>query len=243
MSVTDRLEPPPLLRLSAVTIRYDAVLAVDGVDLEVPVDGAVALLGANGAGKTSLLTAVSGLTSYEGTIELDGVSLRGQPADRIARGGIAHVPEGRRLFPNLSVHENLQVARSARGGRPTRHDPGDVYELFPPLVPLRRRQAWSLSGGEQQMVAIGRALCAAPCLLLLDEPTLGLAPVIVDVLYEALQQLRGDVSILLVEQATDLALAICDDVYVLHNGSIAMHGPAAEVAESDDLMRTYLDGA
>lgn len=233
----------PVLRARGLTVRYGSVTAVDGVDLEIPHLGAVALLGANGAGKTSLLTAVSGLTPHEGTIELEGRSVSNASAERIARMGVAHVPEGRRLFPNLTVHENLQVARSGRGKRSSAHDPDAVYELFAALVPLRKRQAWSLSGGEQQMVAIGRALCAAPRILLLDEPTLGLAPVVVDLLYGALQQLRGEVALLVVEQATELALAICDEAYVLHTGRIALRGTAAEVAARDDLMTTYLDGA
>lgn len=233
----------PVLALRDVTVRYGAVLAVDGVTLTVPDRGAVALLGANGAGKTSLLTAISGLTDFDGTIELDGAPLGRIKPEDIARRGVAHVPEGRRLFPNLTVHENLQVSRSARGGRTPRFGPDDIYELFPPLVPLRRRRAWSLSGGEQQMVAIGRALGAAPRILVLDEPTLGLAPVIVDVLYDALQALRGEVAVLLIEQATELALALCDEAYVLRNGRVALQAPSAELRERDDLMAAYLGGA
>lgn len=231
------------LAIRSLRVRYGSVLAVDGVDVEVPALGAVALLGANGAGKTSILTAISGLTTYEGEILVEGRSVAGIRPERIARRGVAHVPEGRRLFPNLTVHENLQVSRAGRGGRSSTYEPDAVYELFPALAPLRGRQAWSLSGGEQQMVAIGRALCAAPKVLLLDEPTLGLAPVVVDLLYAALQRLRGEVAILLVEQATDLALAICDEAYVVHGGRIALHGTTAELAERDDLLTTYLDGA
>jgi len=233
----------PVLAVEALTVRYGTVTAVDGIDLAVPDRGAVALLGVNGAGKTSLLTAVSGLTAHEGTVRLDGSPLGRRSPQQIARDGVAHVPEGRRLFPNLTVHENLQVSKSARGGRPTAHRPDDVYDLFPALVPLRRRRAWSLSGGEQQMVAIGRALCAAPRVLLLDEPTLGLAPVVVDLLYDALEALRGEVAILLVEQATDLALALCDEAYVLRTGHVVLHGPAAELRARDDLMAAYVADA
>ncbi len=233
----------PALSVRGLRVRYGAVVAVDGVDFEVPQLGAVALLGANGAGKTSTLDAISGLVAFDGQIELAGRALASLRPERIARLGVAHVPEGRRLFPNLTVHENLQVSRTGRGGRTSTYEPDMVYELFPALGPLRRRHAWSLSGGEQQMVAIGRALCAAPSVLLLDEPTLGLAPVVVDLLYEALRRLRGEVAMVLVEQATDLALAICDHAYVVHGGHIAIDATAAELAQRGDLLSTYLDGA
>ncbi len=234
--------PPTRLILSVkgLSVRYGTVLAVDGVDIDLPENGAVALLGVNGAGKSSLLSAISGLTPYDGEVVLDGSSINKRSAQHIARMGIAHVPEGRRLFPNLTVHENLQVSKPAVGGRSATYSPDDIYSLFPPLVPLRRRHAWSLSGGEQQMVAIGRALCASPRVLLLDEPTLGLAPVVVDALYDALVGLRGELAILLVEQATDLALSICDDAYVLRTGRVVLHGPASELRDRSDLMETFV---
>ena len=236
----DAPEGSAILSITGLTVRYGNVVAVDGVDLDVPAHGAVALLGVNGAGKTSLLRAVSGLVDHEGDVALDGVPLGRASAQRIARSGVAHVPEGRRLFPNLSVHENLQVSAAARGGRGRSFEPDDAYTLFPALVPLRTRRAWSLSGGEQQMVAIGRALCASPRVLLLDEPTLGLAPIVVDSLYGALEALKREVPILLVEQATDLALAICDDAYIMRNGRIALHAPSVELRESGDLLATFL---
>ena len=234
---------PPVLHIAGLTVRYGSITAVDDVDLTVPRLGAVALLGANGAGKTSLLDAVSGLAPHTGLIEIEGRSLAGRSPERIARLGIAHVPEGRRLFPNLTVHENLQVAQKGRNRRTSAHDPDTIYEVFPALVRLRKRRAWSLSGGEQQMVAVGRALCAAPRILLLDEPTLGLAPVVVDLLYDALQRLRGEVAMLLVEQATDLALAVCDEAYVLTTGRLTLHATAARLTERSDLLATYLGGA
>lgn len=233
-------ERTPVLQTVGLTVRYGNVLAVADVDLTVPADGAVALLGVNGAGKTSLLTAISGLTPYSGEVRLDGELISGRSAQRIARAGVAHVPEGRRLFPNLNVHENLQVSRPAVAGRPRKFTPDDIYELFPALVPLRRRQAWSLSGGEQQMVAIGRALCASPRVLLLDEPTLGLAPVVVDILYDTLTRLKREVPILLVEQATDLALTVCDEAYLMRTGRIAQRAATAELRTRDDLLATFV---
>ena len=230
----------PVLAVTGLTVRYGNVLAVDNVDLVVPDNGAVALLGVNGAGKTSMLTAISGLTPHQGEVVLDGQALSGRSAQRIARAGIAHVPEGRRLFPNLNVHENLQVSKAAVAGRAKKFVPDDIYELFPALKPLRKRQAWSLSGGEQQMVAIGRALCSSPRILLLDEPTLGLAPVVVDILYDTLTRLKSEVSILLVEQATDLALTICDEGYIMRNGRIALQASTDELRGRDDLMATFV---
>lgn len=235
MSATDSV-----LRLRSVTVRHGPVTAVDGIDLDVADRGAVALLGLNGAGKSSLLTAISGLVPHEGEIHLDGAPIDRMTPQAIARAGVAHVPEGRRLFPNLTVHENLQVSKTARGGRPPRFVPSDIYDLFPALAPLRRRRSWSLSGGEQQMVAIGRALCGSPRALLLDEPTLGLAPVVVDLLYDALTALRGEVAMLLVEQTTDLALELCEDAYVLRTGRVVLHAPAEELRERDDLMSAYV---
>lgn len=237
MSGPDR---SPILELRSVTVRYGTVTAVDSVDLTVPNDGAVALLGVNGAGKTSLLAAISGLTPHEGEVLLDGQPLTGHSAQRIARAGIAHVPEGRRLFPNLTVHENLQISRAACGGRERSFDPDAVYELFPALGALRKRRSWSLSGGEQQMVAIGRALCAAPRVLLLDEPTLGLAPLVVDVLYDALDRLKAEIPMLLVEQTTDLALSICDEAYVMRTGRIVLRESTADLRQRTDLMRTFV---
>lgn len=244
-SADETARPPgePVLELKGVTVRYGPVTAVDDVDLLVPDRGSVALLGLNGAGKSSMLAAISGLVPHDGAILLDGAPLGRHSPQSIARSGVAHVPEGRRLFPNLTVHENLQVSRTARGGRPSRFEPADIYDLFPALVPLRRRRAWSLSGGEQQMVAIGRALCGSPRVLLLDEPTLGLAPVVVDLLYDALTALRGEIALLLVEQATDLALELCEDAYVLRTGRVVLHRPTEALRERDDLMRSYVADA
>lgn len=231
-----------ILVVEDLTVRYGTVLAVDSLSLSVATAGAVALLGANGAGKTSSLAAISRLVPSEGRVMVDGNDVTRSSPQAVARRGVAHVPEGRRLFPNLSVHENLQVARSGCAGREPAFDPDAVYELFGALTPLRKRQAWSLSGGEQQMVAIGRALCAAPRILLLDEPTLGLAPVVVDALYDALQVVRRTVALVMVEQATDLALAICDEAYVMHAGRCVLHETTDGLGSGEDLLASYLDG-
>jgi branched-chain amino acid transport system ATP-binding protein len=229
-----------VLQVTDLVVRYGPVDAVAGVTLEVGDGEAVALLGPNGAGKTSTLAAISRLVPSTGTVELDGRRLDKLRVEAIARLGLCHVPEGRRVFPNLTVHENLQVATSARAGRAPLFGLDDVYDLFPPLVPLRGRAGWALSGGEQQMVAIGRALVAAPRMLLLDEPSLGLAPIVVDAVFAALSQVRDRVPILLVEQNTDLALELCDRAYVLAEGRVALSGSATDLRGEQALVDSYL---
>jgi branched-chain amino acid transport system ATP-binding protein len=229
-----------VLRLERLTVRYGPVQAVTELDLEVHPGEAVALLGANGAGKTSTLAAISRLVPAEGEVWFDGRPLRPRGADRVARAGLIHVPEGRRVFPNLTVQENLQVATAARGGRAGRARLDEVYELFPALTRLRDRAGWALSGGEQQMVAIGRALMGAPAMLLLDEPSLGLAPVVVDAVFDALARIRKRVPLLLVEQNTELALSLCDRAYVLRSGRLAVSGPSAELRDRPELVASYL---
>ncbi len=151
--------------------------------------------------------------------------------------------EGRQIFPNLTVEENLAVARTARAGRPPRFELDDVFSLFPPLADLRHRGGWALSGGEQQMLAIGRALMASPRLLLLDEPSLGLAPLVVDTVFSAIGQVKAEVPILLVEQNTTKALTLCDRAYVMAQGEIVLSGTAAELADRQALMDAYLGQA
>jgi branched-chain amino acid transport system ATP-binding protein len=221
-------------------VSYGQVEAVHGIDLEVGAGEAVSMLGANGAGKSSTLRALSRLIRSGGQIVFDGVDRRRASADGLARAGLVHVPEGRRLFASLTTEENLLVGRSARAGRPPLFDLDDIYDLFPPLAGLRRRSAWALSGGEQQMAAIGRALLAAPRLLLLDEPSLGLAPVMVDAVYTVLARIRSQVSIFVVEQNASLALDLCDRAYVLATGRIVMSGPASDFADRAELLASYL---
>jgi branched-chain amino acid transport system ATP-binding protein len=229
-----------VLEVTELGVRYGAVEAVSGLTLEVAGGEAVALLGPNGAGKTSTLAAISRLVPCTGTVTFDGQRVERMRVESIARLGLCHVPEGRRVFPSLTVHENLQVATSARAGRESRFSIDDVYELFPPLKPLRTRAGWALSGGEQQMVAIGRALVAAPRMLLLDEPSLGLAPIVVDAVFDALRQVRAQVPVLLVEQNTDLALDLCDRAYVLAEGRVVLSGPSTELQGDQALIDSYL---
>jgi branched-chain amino acid transport system ATP-binding protein len=229
-----------MLEVRGLRVAYGPVLAVGGVDLDVSAGEAVALLGPNGAGKTSALAAVTRSVRSEGTVRFEGVDLGGWTPERVARAGLILVPEGRHVFPNLTVLENLQVATSARAGRPPVVGFDEVFDLFPPLVPLRRRAGWALSGGEQQMVAIGRALLGAPRLLLLDEPSLGLAPVVSAAVFDALAEVRDRVALLLVEQNTALALSLCDRAYVLAEGEVVLAGDRSELSDRGALIDSYL---
>jgi branched-chain amino acid transport system ATP-binding protein len=230
----------PLLRASGLTVSYGLVAAVNTIDIEIGPNEVVALLGANGAGKTSTLRALSGLVKSSGAITFNGTSISRKQADAIARLGLVHVPEGRRLFATLTAEENLLVGKTGVAGRDAVFQLDDVYDLFPPLRGMRKRRGWALSGGEQQMVAIGRGLLAAPRLLLLDEPSLGLAPIVVTAVYEALAQIRHRVALLLVEQNAHLALGLCDRAYVLAAGEVAMAGPASALADREQLLASYL---
>lgn len=229
-----------MLEVRGLRVTYGTTVAVDGIDLDVAAGEIVALLGPNGAGKTSTLRAISRVVASEGTARFDGRSLRGRSPDTVARLGLVQVPEGRHVFPNLTVHENLLVGASARAGREPRFDLDDVYDLFPQLAGLRRRGGWALSGGEQQMVAIGRGLLAAPRLLLLDEPSLGLAPAVVDAVFEVLAEVGRHVPLLLVEQDTERALRLARRAYVMVKGRLVAAGDAAELSDRDALMASYL---
>jgi branched-chain amino acid transport system ATP-binding protein len=228
-----------MLEIRDLHVNYGTTIAVDGIDLAVGAGELVALLGPNGAGKTSTLQAISGVIPRRGSIVFDGADLAKVSPDALARLGLIHVPEGRRVFATLSVHENLQVGRTARNGR-AGFDLDDVYDLFPPLQPLRSRAGWALSGGEQQMVAIGRALVGSPRMLILDEPSLGLAPVIVSAVFAALAEVGRTVPILLVEQNTTRALQLCSRAAVLVNGRIAVEGDTADFTDRESMLETYL---
>lgn len=229
-----------MLEVRGLTVRYGAILAVDKIDLQVDTGRCIGLLGANGAGKSSTLRALSGLVPSEGEIRFDGEVLHDRHADVIARKGLIHVPEGRHVVPTLSVHENLLVGETARGKRTATFGIDDVYDLFPLLAPLRDRSGWMLSGGEQQMVAVGRALVAGPKLLMLDEPSLGLAPIVIEAMFGAFQQICERTSVLLVEQNTALALDICSHAQVMNGGRVVMAGPAAELRSRRDLVDSFL---
>jgi branched-chain amino acid transport system ATP-binding protein len=232
-----------LLALRDVVAGYGSGEVLHGIDLEVDGGGVTALLGANGAGKTTTLRAVSGMIGRRGSIRFAGRDLVGLSTDRIARLGIAHVPQGRGTLARLSVRDNLRVgALRRRDGAAVATDLRRVEELFPVLGERAGSDAGTLSGGEQQMLAVGRALMSRPRLLLLDEPSLGLAPLITRRLFETLPVLREQwgVAMLVVEQNANLALQVSDRAVVLESGRVALAGPAAEVAGHDDVRRAYL---
>jgi len=228
-----------MLEVKDLEVTYGAVKAVRGLSLSVGNGEVVSLLGPNGAGKTSTLRAITALEPYRGSVTFDGKEVRSLGPEGCARAGLIHVPEGRHVFPTLSVHENLQVGSTAARGR-AGYSFDDVYELFPALQRLRDREGWALSGGEQQMVAIGRALVAAPRLLLLDEPSLGLAPIVVKSVFQALAEVRDRTPILLVEQNTAQALTLADHGTVIVHGEAVLRGSAAELADRTALLSSYL---
>ena len=234
-----------MLELRGVTASYGAVRALDGVDLTVGSGEIVTLIGANGAGKTTLLATICGQpVEIGGAVLLDGRDITGMPAHEVARRGAAHAPEGRHIFARMSVRENLQlgalVADPARFGA----NLDAVLALFPRLAERIEQKGGTLSGGEQQMLAIGRALMAEPRLLLLDEPSLGLAPLLVKQIFAAIGRINRErgTSILLVEQNAHHALALAHRAYVLATGRISMEGPAADLAGNPEIKRAYLGG-
>src|SRR6185312_214642 len=232
----------PLLAISGLTVRYGAIQAVRGIDLAIEAGEVVAVLGANGAGKSTTLKAIVGLVAWGGEIRFDGESLQGRATEQIVRRGMTMVPEGRRVFPSLTVMENLTLGAAAHAdGKAAAHNRAEVFELFPILAERRDQRAGTLSGGQQQQLAIARALMSEPRLLLLDEPSLGLAPQIVDSIFELILRLkqRGQ-TILLVEQNVAAALDIADRAYVLANGAITMSGTAATLRASEQVARAYL---
>jgi len=229
-----------MLEVSGLDVDYGSVRAVRGVSMDVTDTEVVGILGSNGVGKTSTLRAITRLIPSRGRVSFDGVDLRRMEPDEVARLGLLHVPEGRRVFAGLSVHENLQVGVAARCGRKGGFSISDVYDLFPALGPLSKRSGWALSGGEQQMVAIGRALVGGPRMLLLDEPSLGLAPVVVQAMFAALAQVSRQTPLLIVEQATSLLLRIASRGYVLAEGEIVMSGSATALRDRKALLDSYL---
>jgi branched-chain amino acid transport system ATP-binding protein len=236
-----------LLSVRGLHVRYGAATALAGVDLEVARGEVVALIGANGAGKTTTLKSVSGvselLKSTRGEIWFRGERIDRWPAHRIARAGLAHVPEGRRIFPESTVEENLLLGAPRRRESALRADLDAAYARFPVLAERRSQPAGFLSGGEQQMLAIARALTAQPQFLLLDEPSLGLAPIIVDEVFATLAQLATEgVTILLVEQLATRALELADRAYILESGMVVREGSAADLAHDAAVQAAYLGG-
>jgi branched-chain amino acid transport system ATP-binding protein len=238
-----------VLRINGLQVRYDdVILALNGISLEVPEGGIVALLGANGAGKSTTLKAVSGLLAPErgvvtkGTIELDGERIDRLSPSEIVRRGVSQVMEGRRVFEHLTVEENLVAGAHTRRRADVRADLDGIYGRFPDLVPHRKATAGYLSGGQQQMLAIGRALMARPRVLLLDEPSLGLAPGLVSKLFELIVELNEEqgMTILLVEQNAALALEIVEHAYVMETGRIVLEDTAERVRANEDVKEFYL---
>jgi branched-chain amino acid transport system ATP-binding protein len=230
-----------LLELDEVTARYGAVQALRGVALTVYEGEVVAVLGANGAGKTTTLRAISGLVERTGVIDYDGVEFRGGP-EAAARAGIAHVPEGRGTFGSLTVHENLRLGAYTRRDRRAKDDLAWVAGYFPWMSERASQRAGTLSGGEQQMLALGRALMSRPRLLLLDEPSLGLAPLVVRELFRIVRELNENegLTVLLVEQDARIALSVSSRAYVLEVGRVALSGPSATLRDDESVRRSYL---
>ncbi len=234
----------PLLELRNIETYYGPIMAIRGVSLTVDEGEIVAVLGANGAGKTTLLkTATGALDSNKGQVLLDGEEIQCRDPDWVARKGIAHVPEGREVFPFLTVAENLAMGAFNRHDRDkVAEDKETVYDYFPALRELRRKMAAYLSGGQQQMLAIGRGFMARPRLLMLDEPSLGLSPVLVQEIFGIIRRLNEEqgLTILLVEQNANVALQVSDRGYVMEVGGMVMDGPSEHLLESEDIKEFYL---
>jgi branched-chain amino acid transport system ATP-binding protein len=234
-----------MLQVNEIDVFYGNIQALKGVSLEVNEGEIVTLIGANGAGKSTLLKTLSGLLKPKsGTIEYLGGSISGKPAQTIVKAGISHVPEGRRVFANMSVEENLELGAYLRKDKNgIRKDIEKVYGLFPRLLERRKQLSGTLSGGEQQMLAMGRAIMAKPKLLLLDEPSMGLAPLIVKTIFQIIEEInREGTTVLLVEQNANMALSVANRAYVIETGSVVASGSAAELQASEEIKKAYLGG-
>jgi len=232
-----------LLKVSQLSVAYGGIQAVRDLSLEVAPGEMVCLIGANGAGKTTTLKAISGLIAPQaGSVHFDGQSLARQPAHQVARRGLTLVPEGRGVFPRMSVAENLMMGAYSRNDRAAiARDLDQVYALLPRLTERRAQLAGLLSGGEQQMLALGRAMMARPRLLLLDEPSMGLAPLMVQAVFDIIRRIAaGGVAVLLIEQNAHLALKTCVRGYVMENGAITLSGQADELAANPAVRHAYL---
>jgi branched-chain amino acid transport system ATP-binding protein len=232
-----------MIEIAGVSASYGTVPAIVDVTINVGEGEAVGLLGANGAGKSTTLRVISGLVRLSaGTITFSGTNLATLPPHRITELGIAHVPEGRQVFPEMTVNENLEIGSYAPRAKPERQRSLElVYSIFPRLAERRKQLAGTMSGGEQQMLAVGRGLMLKPRLLMLDEPSLGLAPVMCDVTFEKIEEIhKMGTAILLVEQNVSRALTLVDRAYVLEGGRVIMHGTSAELANNKQVQAAYL---
>jgi len=234
-----------LLEVKGLEVYYGVICALKGIDFEVNEGEIVTLIGANGAGKTTTMQSVIGLIPKKGgTVTFDGKNITGMPCHKIVHQGMTQVPEGRRVFQELTVYENLMMgAYSMKDNSTFKADIESVYERFPRLAERRGQIAGTLSGGEQQMLAMGRALMSHPKLLMLDEPSMGLSPLLVDQVFEIIKDINKDgTTILLVEQNAGKSLAISDRAYVLENGKIALSGTGKELLGSEMVQKAYLGG-
>ncbi|HEU4964469.1 MAG TPA: ABC transporter ATP-binding protein [Bacilli bacterium] len=234
-----------MLAVKDINVHYGAIHALKGVSLEVNEGEIVTLIGANGAGKTTILKTLSGLLKPStGEIEFEGKPIHGKVAQEVVKRGISHSPEGRRVFANMSVEENLDLGAYLRKDKAgIRKDMERVYERFPRLLERRKQMSGTLSGGEQQMLAMGRALMARPKLLLLDEPSMGLAPLLVREIFDIIEEInKTGTTVLLVEQNAHMALSIANRAYVIETGNIVLSGDAKELAASDEIQKAYLGG-
>lgn len=234
-----------MLKVEDINVYYGNIHALKGVSLEINEGEIVTLIGANGAGKSTLLKTVSGLLKpKQGNILFEGQSIAGKQAVSIVKQGISHVPEGRRVFANMSVEENLELGAYLRKDKDgIKKDMANVYELFPRLLERRKQQSGTLSGGEQQMLAMGRALMARPRLLLLDEPSMGLAPLLVKTIFQIIEEInKTGTTILLVEQNAHMALSIANRAYVIETGKVVLSGSAEELNASEEVRMAYLGG-
>lgn len=231
-----------LLEVRGLRARYGPVEVLRGIDFTVEDGEVVVILGANGSGKTTTLRALTGMVETTGDVSFDGRSIEGSRPEQVARAGVAHVPQGRGTVTDLTVEENLRLGAYTRKDKQVAEDIAKWYEVFPRLAERRQQQAGGMSGGEQQMLAIARAMMARPRLVLLDEPSLGLAPIITQGLFRTLGEMNRDlgISMLVVEQNATLALAIATRGYVLETGEIVVEGTAAELAGNDDVRKAYL---
>ena len=233
-----------MLHVENINVYYGAIHAVKDISFHVDEGEVVTLIGANGAGKSTTLQTISGLLrSKTGSVEFCGENISRLPPHRIVERGLAQVPEGRRIFLQMTVQENLEMGAFTQSGSSVDADLENVYGQFPRLKERRRQVAGTLSGGEQQMLAIGRALMSHPRLLMLDEPSMGLAPILVEQIFEIIRSLhQGGTTILLVEQNAQMALSVADRAYVMETGCITLSGTGKELAESDAVRKAYLGG-
>ena len=235
-----------ILEVNDLNVYYGAIHAIKNISFEIKKGEIVTLIGANGAGKTSSLHAISGLlTPKSGEISLNGLNITNIEAHKLVNLGMAHVPEGRRIFTNLTVLENLEMGAFIRNDKDKiKKDLNNVFDMFPRLAERKKQLAGTISGGEQQMLAIARALMSRPELLLMDEPSMGLAPILVQEIFKTIEKINKEngVTILLVEQNAHMALSIANRAYVLETGKIIMSGNASELANNEEIKKAYLGG-